>query len=157
MKPAKFINLVYLTLAVGIVGFFVIQQLVGNGLPAPTVELNIILIQPALALILFLSALPIIRYRSGLKKFQDNKGQRPKPVDPIYAVRSLAFAKSVSLTGSVFVGWQAAIIVYQLLAPQTASLLNPILGTVGALVMVAVGLIVENYFRIPPDQDGDAA
>lgn len=157
MKPTKLLNLVGFAVATAVIGFFVIQQLVGNGFPAPTVELNIMLIQPSLALILFLSAIPILRYRTNLKKFVDGKAKRPKPVDPTYAIRSLAFAKSVSLTGSIFVGWQSAILVYQLLAPHAVSILKPILGISGALTMAIVGLIVENLFRIPPDRDGDTA
>lgn len=157
MKPTKITNLISFAVGVAVIGYFVIRQMVGNGLPAPSVELNIILIQPSLALILFLSAIPILRYRSNLKKFIDGKAKRPKPVDPTYAIRSLAFAKSVSLTGSIFVGWQSAILVYQILTPHTISFLNPVLGIVGALTMTVVGLVVENLFRIPPDQDGDAA
>lgn len=157
MKPTKLTNLAGIALIVAVVGFFVIQIMVGNGLPAPTVAINIILIQPSLALILFLSAIPIIRYRSSLKKFLDSKGVRPKPVDPTYALRSLAFAKSVSLTGSIFVGWQTAILVYQLVVPQSTSFLNPVLGILGAITMTVVGIVVENLFRVPPDRDGDAA
>ena len=157
MKATKLTNLAGIALVVAVVGYFVIQLLVGNGLPAPTISSGIILIQPTLALILFLSAIPIIRYRRSLKKFLDSESQRPKPVDPTYAVRSLAFAKSVSLTGSIFVGWQAAILVYQLLAPQTTSILNPALGILGAFSMAVAGILVENLFRIPPDRDGDAA
>lgn len=157
MKPTKLTNLAGIALIVAVVGFFVIQLMVGNGLPAPTVAVNIILIQPSLALILFLSAIPIIRYRSSLKKFLDSKDVRPKPVDPTYALRSLAFAKSVSLTGSIFVGWQTAILVYQLVVPQTTSFLNPALGILGATTMTVVGIVVENLFRVPPDRDGDAA
>ena len=157
MKPTKLTNLVGIALIVAVVGFFVIQLLVGNGLPAPTVAINIVLIQPSLALILFLSAIPIIRYRSALKKFLDSKGVRPKPVDSNYAIRSLAFAKSVSLTGGIFVGWQSAILVYQLVVPQTTSFLTPVLGILGAITMTVVGIVVENLFRIPPDRDGDAA
>lgn len=156
MKPTKVTNLIGIALGISVAGFFVIQQMVGNGLPAPTSQLNIILIQPSLALILFLSAMPIIRYRSNLKKFSTGKAKRPKPVDSTYAIRTLAFAKSVSLTGSIFVGWQVAIVVYQLLAPQATSILNPILGIAGALTMAVAGIIVENLLRIPPDRENEA-
>jgi hypothetical protein len=99
----------------------------------------------------------MLRYRSALKKFVEDKGPRPKPVDPIYAVRSVAFGKSVSLTGSIFVGWQLAVLVYQLLQPQSTGVLYVVLGLGGAISMTVVGLIVENLFRIPPDQEGDEA
>lgn len=157
MKPTKIVNLIVIAFGIGIIGFLVIQQLVGNGLQAPTTGLNIILIQPSLAIILALSAIPMIRYRTGLKKFEDNKGKRPTPVDSMYAVRTLALSKAVSLTGSIFVGWQLSILIYQLTSPEGTKLASTIFGLVGAIVMVVVGLIVENLFRVPPDRDGDAA
>jgi len=157
LKPTKLLNLISIASAVAVIGFFVIQLMVGNGLPAPTSGLNIILLQPGLAIILFLSAIPMIRYRGKLKQFAEKKGKRPKPVDPTYAIRTIALAKSISLTGSVFAGWHAAILVYQLLAPQTIAVVGPILGTLGALSMTVVGLVVENLFRIPPDQERDSA
>ncbi len=157
MKATKLSNLISIASAVAVVGYFAIQIMVGNGLPAPAIAINVVLVQPAIALILFLSVIPMLRYRSALKKFVDDKGPRPKPVDPIYAVRSVAFGKSVSLTGSIFVGWQLAVLVYQLLHPQSAGVLYVVLGLGGAISMTVVGLIVENLFRIPPDREGDEA
>jgi hypothetical protein len=157
VKATKLSNLISIASAVASLGYFAIQIMVGNGLPAPAIAINVVLVQPAIALILFLSVIPMLRYRSALKKFVDDKGPRPKPVDPIYAVRSVAFGKSVSLTGSIFVGWQLAVLVYQLLHPQSAGVLYVVLGLGGAISMTVVGLIVENLFRIPPDREGDEA
>ena len=157
MKPTKITNLITAAALTGVAGFFVIQQLVGNGLPAPTVGVNLVLIQPALAVILVLSAIPMMRYRSGLKKFEDGKAKQPARVEPNYAVRTLALAKAVSLSGSIFIGWALAVLVYQLISPEGTKLLLPILGVAGALAMVVAGLIIENLFRIPPDKDADAA
>lgn len=157
MKPTKITNLIATAILVGVAGFFAIQQMVGAGLPAPIIALNLVVIQPSLAVILVLSAIPMMRYRSGLKKFEEEQGKRPARVDPNYAVRTLALAKAVSLTGSIFVGWAGAVLVYQLISPEGTKLLLTILGLVGAGIMVATGLIIENLFRIPPDRDGDAA
>jgi ABC-type sugar transport system permease subunit len=157
LKPTKISNLVLLALLVAIGGFFVIRQMIGSGLPAPAAGLNIVLLQPALAIILTLSAIPIMRYRSGLKKFEEAKGKRPAPVDSAYAIRTLALAKAVSLTGSIFTGWQAAILINQLLTPIGSKLFLTIFGLIGALSMVAAGIVIENLFRIPPDRDGDTA
>lgn len=157
MKPTKISNLITTALVVGVAGFFVIQLLVGNGLPVPTIGLNLVLIQPALALILVFSAIPIMRYRSGLKKFEADQGKRPARVDSNYAVRTLALAKAVSLTGSIFVGWNLSVLVYQLISPEGTRFLLTAFGLLGAIAMVAAGLIIENLFRVPPDRDTDAA
>lgn len=156
MKPTKITNLISLLAIVGITGFFVIQQFVGAGLPAPAVGLNLVIILPSVAVILVLSSIPMIRYRSGLKKFEEGKGKRPTPVDSAYAIRTLALSKAVSIAGSIFAGWSLAVLTHQLISPEPRPLLT-ILGLVGSLVLTTAGLIVENLFRIPPDRDGDAA
>ena len=157
MKPTRITNLITALAGVSVAGFFVIRSLVGAGQPAPTVGLNLVIIQPALAIILVLSAFPMIRYRRGLKKFEASQGKRPAPVDSRYAIRTLALAKAVSLTGSITSGWALAVLLYQLTSPEGAKIALPILGLVGAMVMVAAGLFVENLLRIPPEKDGDAA
>lgn len=157
MRPTKISNLITTALLVGIAGFFVIQQLVGNGLPAPTIGLNLVLIQPSLAIILVLSAIPIMRYRNGLKKFETEQGKRPARVDSNYAVRTVALAKAVSLTGSIFVGWNLAILIYQLISPEGTKFALTVFGLIGAITMVAAGLFVENLFKVPPDRDTDSA
>jgi hypothetical protein len=155
MKPTKITNLLLVMLSVGIVSYFVIQQIIGSGLPSPATTLNIVLLLPGLAVILAVAALPMIRYRSGLKKFETNKGPRPKLVEPAFAVRILALAKAVSLTGSVFVGWLGAVLLHQI--DNGAGVPMSALGVLGAIVMVVTGVLVEWLFRIPPDRDGEGA
>lgn len=155
MKPTKITNLIALAIVVAIASYFLIQQLIGSGLPSPSTSLNLVLLQPVLAIILGLAAIPMIRYRRGLRKFEEGKGKRPKLVEPGYAVRILALAKAVSLTGSIFVGWVAAILIHEL--SRAGSALMSVLGIVGAISMVIVGVIVELLFRIPPDRDGESA
>ena len=157
MKPTRITNLATAFVLVVVAGFFVIRSLVGSGQPAPSIGLNLVLIQPALAVILILSAIPMIRYRRGLRKLEDNQGKRPVPVDSRYAIRTLALAKAFSLAGSIIGGWALAVLLYQLTSPETTKVTLPILGLVGAAIMVAAGLFTENLFRIPPEKDGDAA
>jgi hypothetical protein len=157
MKPTKILNLIGVAAVVSVVGYFLIQLMIGNGLPTPTMELNVVLVQPAIALILFLSALPMVRYKRALKKLEAGKGSRPAPVDSRYAVRTLAFAKSVSITGSIFVGWQFALLTHQLLGPANQAALGTFFALAGAASMAVVGLIVENLFRVPPDKNSGKA
>lgn len=157
MKPTRITNLIVLFAIVAGAGFFVIRQLVGMGQPAPTIGLNLVVIQPVLATILALSAIPVIRYRRGLKKLESNQGKRPVPLDSRYAIRTLALAKAFSQTGSISAGWSLAVVFYQISSPETARLTLPILDFIGAGLMVAIGLYVESQLRIPPEQEGDAA
>lgn len=157
MKPTKILNLIGTAAIVSVVGYFLIQFMIGNGLPTPSMELNVILVQPAIAVILFLSALPMVRYKRALRKLEAGKGSTPAPVESRYAVRTLAFAKSVSITGSIFVGWQIGLLVHQLLGPANQAALGTFFALAGAASMAVVGLIVENLFRVPPDKNVDRA
>ena len=157
MKPTKISNLLLIAFSIALVGFVVVRQIVASGIPAPTASLPTLLIQPAIVIILFGSALPMIRYRSALKKFADGKGPRPRLVDSAYAVRTVALAKAISLTGSIFTGWHIAILSFRLSTPSDSSVISMLVALAGSLALAVSGVVVENLFRVPPDRDGDAA
>lgn len=77
----------------------------------------------------------------------------PKRVDPVYAVRVLAFAKASSLAGSVLAGGSAGVLVFVLTRPVIAQGLLPesIAGVVGAVVLLVAGLVAESWCLLPPD------
>jgi hypothetical protein len=157
VKKTRISNLVVAMAITALAGYFVIRQLSGNGLPTPNADLSMLIIQPVAAIVLGLMAIPIIRYRSALKKFMEQKGKRPALVDSQYAIRTLALAKSLSLTGSIFAGWHIALIAYRVIEVGSEGITLAILGVMGSIVMATVGVVVENLFRIPPDRDGEVA
>lgn len=81
----------------------------------------------------------------------------PKRVDPVFAIRVLAFAKASSLAGSVIGGAAVSVVVFVLTRPVIAEALLPlsIAGLVGAAVLLVAGLIAESWCVLPPD-DRDA-
>lgn len=157
MKQTRISNLVLAAALTAVIGYFVIQQLTGTGQPTPDAALSMLILQPTATVLLVLLSIRIIRYRSALKKFLDSKGKRPALVDSSYAIRTLALAKSLSLTGSFFAGWHLALTVYRVSQIGADRITPAILGLVGSLVMTVAALVVENLFRIPPDRDGDKA
>lgn len=157
MKPTKLANLSYLTAAVAVAGFFVIRFMVGSGLPSPVAGLNMVILQPVLSVILVISSVPMLRYKRALKNFEAGKAKRPGLIDAGYAVRTVALAKAVSLTGSIFTGWFAGLLVEQLSNTEGANIAFTIFAIIGALFMTVAGIFVENLFRVPPDENGDAA
>lgn len=157
MKQTRISNLLVALAITALAGYFVIQQLSGNGMPTPNADLGMIIIQPVAAVALVLMAIPIIRYRASLKKFLDEKGKRPGLVDSRYAIRTLALAKSLSLTGSIFAGWHIALVVYRVIEVGGEGIVLAVVGFVGSLIMGTAGIVVENLFRIPPDRDGEVA
>lgn len=102
-----------------------------------------------MAVIVLVLGLPIRRW---------NQGERDKPLDPIRAARVLVLAKASSLVGSVFLGWSLGLVVYILPLLSQPAWPDRIWQALGcgaaALVLIIVGLIVEYFCRIPPE-DGD--
>ena len=80
-------------------------------------------------------------------------------LNPILAAWTLVLAQACAYTGSVLLGWHAGIFVDQLRlwnlrSDQTITWLAVAMAG-GGLVMIVVGLMVERFCRIPPE-DGDA-
>lgn len=155
MNPTKVSNLVLTLGATTVIGFYTLQQLESNGVSASNTSLSLVITQPILAAVLFTIAMPVIRYRSELKKFVENKGKRPLPVDSKYAIRTLSLAKSVSFVGSLLGGLHLALIAFRFYTVAGEGVALSVFGLVGSAILVASGLIVENLFRIPPDSDGE--
>ncbi len=86
-------------------------------------------------------------------------GTTSRPVDPFFATRVLVLAKASSLAGALLTGAAAALLVFG--ATRTGAVVTPafwpdVLTGVGALLLVAAGLIVEWWCRLPPeDRDTD--
>ena len=157
MKQTRISNLIAALAITALAGYFIIRQLAASGLATPNADLGMLIIQPVAALALGLMAIPIVRYRSALKKFMDDRGKRPALVDSRYAIRTLALAKSLSLTGSIFAGWHMSLIIYHVIEVGAEGIMPSVLGIIGSALMATVALVVEGLFRIPPDRDGEAA
>jgi hypothetical protein len=80
-------------------------------------------------------------------------------IDPFQAMRTLLFAKASSLTGSLLTGAGLGTLLYLFTRPVPAGGASAGLtvGTsLGAIAMVAAGLVVEQWCRLPPqDPESD--
>jgi hypothetical protein len=95
----------------------------------------------------------------GIRVLRWRNGKKKKLLNPILAAWTLVLAQACAYTGAMLLGWHAGIFVELL---QIWSLRNGqqltwlALGMAGGgLVMIVVGLVVERFCRIPPE-DGDA-
>lgn len=78
-------------------------------------------------------------------------------VDPFYATRVVLLAKSSSLAGALVTGLSAAILVFLLtrsVVPAVGSVSMAVVTLVGAVVLLAGGLVAEKMCTLPPDEDG---
>ena len=147
MKPTKALSLIgYAALATGS-GAATTFILIGRGFATPLSPLNLSITLVAIALVLVILAVPMIRYRAALK---DAK-KKPKRVPPFYAIRVLVLAKATSIAGALFLGWHLGVLAAQLTRPEPR-LAPTIAGLVAAAIATTAGIVVEHLFRIPPDQ-----
>ena len=88
-----------------------------------------------------------------------NSTKRKKALDPILAARTLVLAQACAYAGTVLLGWHAGIFLDQLriwnLRSDQGITWVAIAIAAGGLVMIVVGLLVERFCRIPPE-DTDA-
>lgn len=89
---------------------------------------------------------------------QYQQGRRPT-LDPLRAARTAVLAKASCYTGALLVGWYGGQALSLLMDADVPG--NPTraaaaaVAALGALVLAAVGLVVEHFCRIPP-REGDA-
>lgn len=86
-----------------------------------------------------------------IKKWND--GDRTKEIDPIQAARVAVMAKASALTGSGLAGWYLGNAGYYFLsAPGIRNDLaaGMLIAMIAAAALMIVGLIVEGFCEIPP-------
>jgi hypothetical protein len=131
----------------GAAGWFLEVALVASGqaVAVPSISLGAVL--ALLGVIIVIYAVPVFRVVRGTAR---------KPVDPFYATRVVLLAKASSLTGALLGGGTAGILVFLLtrsVMPAVGSVSMAVVGTVGAAVLLAGGLIAEKMCTLPPDDD----
>lgn len=76
---------------------------------------------------------------------------------PLFAARVAVFAQAMALTGALMMGWQVAILVYQLGLTGARATWSPLVDTLcalaGGLILLVCGILVENWCKIPPNDD----
>ena len=76
-------------------------------------------------------------------------------MDPLAAARTLVLGQASGFAGAALAGWHAGVAVQVALraGAQAPTVRDAVLQTVGGLVLLAVGLAVERWCRIPPEED----
>ncbi|WP_427134757.1 DUF3180 domain-containing protein [Pseudarthrobacter sp. S9] len=95
----------------------------------------------------------------GIRVLRWRNGKRKNILNPILAAWTLVLAQACAYTGTVLLGWHAGIFLDQLrlwnLRSSQGITWQALALAGGGLIMIVVGLVVERFCRIPPE-DGDA-
>ena len=124
-------------------GFDHLLTVTGRATFIPSPFLPVLLLLIALAVLLL--AWPVRRSTRG--------GRR---IDPFRALRAATLARASSLLGAILAGFGGGLLVFLLTRPVPApvgSVVAMIALVVGALVLVGVALIAEQFCTLPKDPD----
>ena len=122
-----------------------------GGLPVPVLHLSSLATMAAIAVFTLVLGLKVRRWRNG---------NRDKELNPVLAARTLVLAQACAYAGSLIFGWHSGIMVDQLMLllyrPGLGALPAVLAMMGGGLVMVVIGLVVERFCKLPPE-DTEAA
>lgn len=169
MKQTSLLTLLAWFVSATTGGYLLPQVVINGGGSIPISPWNIIITLPAIGLVLIAMAIPMFKYRAALRALSKAKAagsatsftQRPKRLNPFYAVRLVMLAKSISISGAIFSGWHLGVVWLQLTSPviPTSTLQNG-LGLIGSVIMTVCAIIVERICKITddlPDANGKLA
>jgi len=149
-RPARVSTAVLLALVAALAGWICLDWWAGNGGEAPPIPWTAVVGTILLATAVVAAGLPVRRWVRGV---------RDRVLDPLVAARTQVLAKSAAYGGAVLVGWyvaQAVAMLPDLVGSRTAHLVMAVLGALAAVGVVAAGLVVQQWCRIPPPDDEDA-
>lgn len=98
-----------------------------------------------LSVVLLIVGLPIKKW---------NEGDRTRVLDPLKAARVAIMAKAAALAGASLTGWYAGSAVYLLTTgggARSSAGAGMLLAVASAAVLMIVGLVVESFCQLPPD------
>ncbi|ALE04278.1 hypothetical protein AL755_00765 (plasmid) [Arthrobacter sp. ERGS1:01] len=143
--------LIAVTVVLAAAGFLATELTSRASQPLPVLPLSSLITMGLIVVVCLILGLKVRRWRDGNRK---------KFLDPLLAARTLVLAQACAYAGAVLFGWHAGIILDQLptlgLRPDLGVIWRIVALLAGGIVMVAVGLMVERFCKIPPeDNDPD--
>ncbi|WP_058234394.1 DUF3180 domain-containing protein [Devriesea agamarum] len=156
MKPTSIPMLVLLAFLAAVFGNTVsgLFASFGQAVPAPGWMTTVIFL--VVAVLLFIVGLPMRRYMQECEERKQHPTSQPRKhnLDLITAWRTVVFAQAAAYTGVLVGGFFIGEAVYFAMRSGMPPALWPCLGAgVAGLVLATVGVIVERWGKLPP-QDG---
>ena len=153
MKLISPLLLLIIAVALAVLGWLAALISGRYSLETPVLPLTGLITMGVIVVLTLILGIRVLRWRNGKKK---------KMLNPILAAWTLVLAQACAYTGSVLLGWHAGIFVDQLrlwnLRSDQTLAWQALVMAGGGLVMIVVGLMVERFCRIPPeDGEGESA
>lgn len=131
------------------------QLFSGFGQAFPQSPTSLLITMPLIGIAVVIATWPIYRYRKAVESY--SQGPRPARPNPFYALRALVLSRATALAGTVFVGWHIGALLWLTVFSVAPS--GPVLvtsfGILSSLVMLAGGLIGQQFCRAPKGGSGE--
>ncbi|GGC93639.1 hypothetical protein GCM10011512_20810 [Tersicoccus solisilvae] len=151
MSGLRLRPLVVAAVVAAVIGWIADVLITRTGGPTPVLPLSSLLTVLLLVGITLGLGVHVLRWRQGRAR---------RMINPLLAARTLVLAQATAYTGAVIGGWHVGVVVEQLglvaLRSDQSVLWFAVAQIAGGAVMVGVGVLVEHFCRIPPE-DGDGS
>ena len=147
MTRTKPLHLALLAVLGGGAGWLLETALATSGRPVLIPPFTLAVALVLIGVIIVAMALPVRRVSRGGR------------IDPFYATRVVMLAKASSLAGALLAGAALGIAGYLLsrsVLPGVGSITMAFAAAVGAIALLAAGLVAEQMCTIPPDEDDNS-
>lgn len=146
MKAMRPLLLAMIAVVLAAVGWLATLLTTRYGMATPVLPASALVTMGIIAAFTLIMGIRVLRWRNGKRKTM---------LSPIFAARTLVWAQACAYAGAVLLGWHVGIVIDQLQiwslrSDQGVLWLALIMGG-GGLIMTIVGLIVERFCRIPPE------
>ncbi len=155
MKPINPLRLLLIGVILAIAGWSATVVTSRYSIATPVLPATALATMGVIVIITLILGIRVLRWRNSHKP---NSTAKKMQLDPLLAARTLVLAQACAYAGTVLLGWHVGIFLDQLRIWSMRSdqgitwLALAMAG--GGLVMIVVGLIVERFCKIPPE-DGD--
>jgi hypothetical protein len=154
MKPINPWRLLLIGLILSVAGWAATVLTNRYSMATPVLPLTALATMGVIVAITLILGIRVLRWRNSNR---DSKKEKVA-LDPILAARTLVLAQACAYAGTVLLGWHTGIFldqlrVWSLRSDQGITWLALAMAG-GGLAMIVVGLLVERFSKIPPE-DGD--
>jgi hypothetical protein len=154
MKPISPLRLLLIGVVLAVAGWSATVVTSRYSMATPVLPATALATMGVIVAITLILGIRVLRWRNSLK----DSTKKKTPLDPLLAARTLVLAQACAYAGTVLLGWHVGIFldqlrIWSLRSDQGITWLALAMAG-GGLAMIVVGLVVERFCRIPPE-DGD--
>jgi len=145
MKAMRPVVLLLIAVVAAVIAWLATMATNRFSMATPVLPESALITMGVIAGLTLIMGIRVLRWRNGKKK---------NMLNPILAARTLILAQACAYAGTLLLGWHAGISIDLLrvsLRSGEGILWNALLMGGGGVAMVVVGIVVERFCRIPPE------